>query len=69
MQAPCVNCNNKGCGSYHDHCPEYLKFKEKRDAMLAENMKEADLYTALYKEIRGKRSLGRLRKHKNSYKK
>lgn len=25
---PCKDCERKGCGSYHDECPEYLKWKE-----------------------------------------
>lgn len=23
---PCKNCPNKGCGTYHDECPEYQEF-------------------------------------------
>ena len=29
--APCVNCERKGCGSYHDQCPLYLEFKKKKE--------------------------------------
>ncbi len=29
--SPCKNCPNKGCGSYHSQCEDYLKFKEKVD--------------------------------------
>lgn len=31
MQAPCKSCNKKGCGSYHDICPEYQTFKKQND--------------------------------------
>lgn len=27
---PCKNCPRKGCGSYHDSCPEYQDYVEKR---------------------------------------
>ena len=29
--APCGNCDRKGCGSYHDICPEYLEYRKHRD--------------------------------------
>lgn len=25
---PCKDCDNKGCGAYHDKCVPYKKFKE-----------------------------------------
>lgn len=28
--APCVTCERKGCGSYHDECEEYQAFTEYR---------------------------------------
>lgn len=28
--APCVTCERKGCGSYHDECEEYQAFREYR---------------------------------------
>lgn len=24
---PCKECENKGCGSFHDKCPEYVSWK------------------------------------------
>ena len=27
-EAPCKDCPKKGCGAYHDKCPEYKEFKE-----------------------------------------
>ena len=29
---PCKACENKGCGSYHDVCPEYQKWRALVDA-------------------------------------
>lgn len=26
-RCPCVDCQNKGCGSYHDKCEPYKEFK------------------------------------------
>ncbi len=26
---PCGSCERKGCGSYHDICPEYKAYKDK----------------------------------------
>lgn len=28
MESPCKNCENKGCGSYHDKCLPYLRWRE-----------------------------------------
>ena len=28
---PCRHCPDKGCGSYHDICPEYLAWRKKVD--------------------------------------
>ena len=30
-QSPCINCEKKGCGSYHDKCPDYLKYKSESE--------------------------------------
>ena len=27
ITAPCKDCPRKGCGSYHDKCPEYQEYK------------------------------------------
>jgi hypothetical protein len=29
-QPPCGNCPKKGCGAYHDECPEYQEYRQKR---------------------------------------
>ena len=31
MIAPCMDCPNKGCGAYHNECPEYLSWKNELD--------------------------------------
>lgn len=28
---PCKDCERKGCGTYHDTCPEYRAYREKVD--------------------------------------
>lgn len=30
MKLPCSECENKGCGAYHDKCEEYQAYKEER---------------------------------------
>lgn len=30
MNCPCKNCENKGCGSYHDICKQYLTWSAER---------------------------------------
>lgn len=27
MSIPCKDCPRKGCGTYHDECPDYKKWK------------------------------------------
>ena len=31
MENPCKDCARKGCGMYHDICPEYNKWKKAED--------------------------------------
>lgn len=28
MKSPCMDCENKGCGSFHDKCNKYAKFRD-----------------------------------------
>lgn len=28
-KGPCKDCENKGCGSYHDRCEKYQEYKQK----------------------------------------
>lgn len=28
LNAPCMNCEKKGCGSYHSQCEKFKKFQE-----------------------------------------
>ena len=39
-KAPCINCDNKGCGSFHDKCEKYLEFRRKREKELEDEKKE-----------------------------
>lgn len=56
ISAPCMNCENKGCGSYHDVCPEYREFRKMRDEI---NKKRV---VAVSKELRKRESIRRNRK-------
>ena len=39
INCPCVNCEKKGCGAYHDECEKFLAFK-RESAVEAEKRKE-----------------------------
>lgn len=41
---PCKNCKRKGCGAYHDKCPEYKKYRESLKK-INEKRKRYNLYT------------------------
>lgn len=28
MKCPCINCERKGCGTYHDICKPYQEYKQ-----------------------------------------
>lgn len=43
MENPCKDCQRKGCGSYHDICPEHIAWK-KEDAEKKKAIKEAKRY-------------------------
>ena len=36
LDAPCKDCPKKGCGSYHDQCPEYQEFRKEKERIYAE---------------------------------
>jgi len=31
LNSPCLECPNKGCGSYHSKCEKYIDFRKKID--------------------------------------
>ena len=37
VQSPCKECPKCGCGSYHDKCEKYLKFKADLEIAKAKN--------------------------------
>lgn len=34
MDAPCKECENKGCGAYHDICQKYIDFRKERKRII-----------------------------------
>lgn len=30
MRAPCMECDQRGCGVYHDECPKYQEFRRQK---------------------------------------
>lgn len=46
MKCPCVECEKKGCGAYHDQCPEYSLYRAWRQDVcqwMAEQRKKNDI--------------------------
>jgi hypothetical protein len=39
-EAPCKNCEKRGCGNYHDKCEAYKQYKEQQNAV-SESKKKA----------------------------
>lgn len=56
MKAPCKNCPNKGCGSYHDQCEEYQTYRRATDQK-RKDLKIANEIENLNFEAHGKISL------------
>ena len=40
--APCKNCSNKGCGSYHSQCEKYIAFQKECEEARKQRKNEAD---------------------------
>lgn len=37
-ECPCKDCDNKGCGSYHEKCERYLQYRKKKDELLKQKL-------------------------------
>ena len=48
MDNPCMKCEKRGCGTYHDICPPYQKFVKHKQA-------ESQAYRERYAFTRSKR--------------
>lgn len=46
--APCKDCEMKGCGTYHDECPSYLKWKAEKQAIDAKIKEQKKLEQQFY---------------------
>ena len=50
MICPCKDCENKGCGTYHDQCEKYQQYVEWRQNLNEAKRKESIiLYGYKYK--------------------
>lgn len=38
--APCLNCDLRGCGSYHDECEKYKAFVEEQNILKTKGWKQ-----------------------------
>ena len=55
---PCKDCPKKGCGVYHDKCPEYQEYK-KENARMKEEQQERTKYEVDYKRMEIERAVRR----------
>lgn len=47
MNPPCIKCEKRGCGAYHEQCKAYLEFREERILISRErkkNVSATDIY-------------------------
>ncbi len=45
MGAPCMECENRGCGDFHDKCEKYRAFREERITISRERQKLSGEWT------------------------
>lgn len=57
---PCIKCENKGCGSYHDKCELYLEYKKDRERIYNERRVNRDFQDIVTEGIR--RGIGKIQK-------
>lgn len=58
MKCPCISCEKKGCGVYHDICPDYKEWQKKRQSAATRRSFEADVTDATVKarlRVRGRK--------------
>lgn len=51
MESPCGKCERKGCGSYHDICEEYSKFRQISIDVYKKKKSEYELQVDVNKRI------------------
>lgn len=39
MKAPCLSCDRRGCGKYHDFCGKYKEYRDTREKIRIERKK------------------------------
>lgn len=49
MKCPCIDCDNKGCGSFHDKCEEFQKYKESIKVIHDNKKKHCDKFAPIGK--------------------
>jgi hypothetical protein len=66
LEAPCKNCPKKGCGIYHDICPDYQEFK-KESKKINEERYERGKFEDDYRAVTVERAL-RMKKYRTRHK-
>ena len=51
IKAPCINCERKGCGAYHDKCELYLQFHAEQQAISEKKIKAKEERSFVFKQI------------------
>lgn len=49
MNAPCKDCEKKGCGYYHSQCERYRRYREEKDKEKEARIRERFLQSLDYK--------------------
>ena len=60
MLSPCLDCERKGCGSYHDKCEKYQAYKESKYQVFLKKKKEETI-----REYKGDGRLKAYKKRRN----
>ena len=50
-KAPCVDCENKGCGAYHDKCELYLAFRDEQRQLQEKKLKARGEREFVYQQV------------------
>ena len=53
MKMPCIDCENKGCGTYHDVCIPYKEYTEMHKLSKEEYRKRYDFARKERKPLKG----------------
>ena len=50
-RAPCIECEKKGCGAYHDKCKLYQEFKKELEKEYQQSKAAKDQKNVIYDQV------------------